>query len=183
MDFMDGWDQVWKSFPLALNKNKFPYKQEKDNPYEIEKPIFCIDLYPKNIKNTHFTYKCHSLMFLLSQMFFIPFCQHTFNWPKLSSGLVSAWMLPFQLLNTPLSFLPQGGPMWSCNLIITATTYQFLFKATLPCLQIGASKATPLLLHTKDFSFNRLSYKVASYNPFATFSKDKSFKSLPISLT
>lgn len=29
MDFMDGRDKVWKSFPLALNKNKSRYKQEK----------------------------------------------------------------------------------------------------------------------------------------------------------
>lgn len=67
-------------------------------------------------------------------------------------------------------------PTWSHVIMqLTAITYQFLFKATLLCLQMKEHPVvTPLLLHYNQEFFFKNYLKVASYTTYKTFSNDRS---------
>lgn len=100
-------------------------------------------------------------MFLISQMFFIQFWRLPAHF----------WMVQviFRLsfsLNVPFPaqypFVLYFYPTWSHVIMqLTAITYQFLFKATLPCLQMKEHPVvTPLLLHNnQEFFFSKIILK------------------------
>lgn len=121
-------------------------------------------------------------MFLISQMFFIQFWRLPAHF----------WMVQviFRLsfsLNVPFPaqypFVLYFYPTWSHVIMqLTAITYQFLFKATLPNLQMKEHPVvTPLLLHNNQEFFFKNYLKLASYTTYKTFSNDKSL-TIPLSL-
>lgn len=57
MDFMAGWDKVWKSFPLALNKNKSRCKQETTTNMKQKNIPFAVVFTLKNTKKHKFYWR------------------------------------------------------------------------------------------------------------------------------